>query len=375
MPVVDDADHSDMCRVTVRFDRPPPDGVELTLQEIPTPDAARSEGLVRISFTAGGTTRIPMTSTEHVLEVPRGMYSHRLVRGEARLSWDRLDGTGPSATLEFDLPDVTRVTGDVASSLRGPIPDLTLTVASDRGRISTQVRTDPAGRFELDLPVRGPITVRPTWGEGWIHQRMDPRMDFLPPMDPSAPTASYVVAEALLRVAEMPPIPLLRGFEIEIQRRPDRGESSKGSWKFDLGVERAAELYLPPGTYVLQRRLGLDHEQSWEVTLTADEVRDFVLDSSEIAVIALDVFPSEFADRELRIRVRDTHGDIVDFHRVRRLKVGPYAYREVVEPGTYAVEVESHRKGARSTEKPLDAWTSEVTAHTGAPAPLRVFLR
>lgn len=376
-----DLDVPGVCRITVQLDRAPPEGMQLQLQELKRLDGPGSATVVTssvdsgiVSYMTGDTTRTPLAQQVQVVEATRGEYAYVLSQGEIQHATGKLKATGPTARLEFEIADVVHVTGEVVGSLSGAMADLALSVGSKGARLSVPVRTDAAGRFAFDLPASGPIQVRPVWSDDWARQHLWSRAVLEPPIDPSSPSARYVIDEGLLRIVEDPPSPLLHGFRTTLRRRGDAEDSSRKQAVAPFAELLAHELYLPPGTYDLERKFGAKSSQTQQATLQADETCELVLDCSTIAVLALDVFIEQRDKRELRFRVRDAHGDVVEFERVRRPDDEPWVYREVVDPGTYTVEVELFRRGARFTEKAIAVWASEVVALPGARAPLRVFL-
>lgn len=365
----------DVCRVTIAMDRRPPTGGYVTLH-----NGSRGEdpdGPRRAVFTEsfGPSLRLELLGLRSTLEVPCGIYSPAVELPGANWLEDELDATGPTATLRLAIPELVRVEGTLTSSLRGPMAGLELRLSSLGSDAKGFVLTDHEGRFAVDFPAHGPIHLEPTWGDERIHMRLRGSLALEPPVDPAQPVVRYEIEEALLRVVERPRSPLLHARSTWIQRTAEAGERAPGRVSLHIGKLGQKEYIVAPGTYTITRRLDGHHVQSVQVTLEANEQVEAVLDSSQFAVVAVTVTVGDPEQRELRLRVHDLAGSLAAWDAVRRMDENTHAFREIVEPGTYAVEVESRLKGSRASEAPLDVWRGEITAVPGAQVPLRIHLR
>jgi hypothetical protein len=307
------------------------------------------------------------------IEIPRNLYRVTLSVADTWVGSHEVDATGPTATLTLDLPRTVRVDVRIISSLRGPIAGLPVDLRSGSGMGSRNGRTDADGRLVLEFPARGPISVMPQWGEDRI--RMDGWQGLDPELDPEHPTAHYVIEEALLRVVEMPPSPLLRKAKLRLERKRTDGVRATSSAAAPLARLLTQGMLVAPGNYTLTRRFDARRIQSVEVTLAANEERELVLDNSGLAALYLHVTVADPARSELRLRARSSDGSIAAIDGERRPGDDPWEFLKVVEPGLYQLEVESRARGAALTEPPRDVWRGEFRAVPGASAPLRIHLR
>jgi hypothetical protein len=368
----------DVCRVSIVSDTvlKAPLRLGLYTEDLLQPTGEQEEAAYRISFFPDGYVLwIDVHTLPSSIEVPRARYSTagRLHGNE----WEGggLDATGPSVTLELELPEVVSVRGRISGSLRGPLAGVSVALRSADMEDSQKVDTGSDGWFEARVLSNGAIRVVPSF-EG-ASRLLGPRdrSGLEPALDAERPVAEYVLPEAVLNVVERPPSPQLRSKTLWLDALSEDGAKPLRSERIELGPDGRARLYVSPGTYRIRRRLAAGTVQSATVTLDADGEREAVLDSSQIAAIALSVSVADPGQRSLYLRAWDADGALVALDHARRLKGETHEFLDIVERGTYSVEVESRPRNAPTTEPPLDVWRGQYEAVPGAQVPLRIHLR
>lgn len=195
-------------------------------------------------------------------------------------------------------------------------------------------------------------------------------------LDSDQPKAELVIEEALLRIVESPPSPLLDAGKLWVEGTFEEDGRSTGKIPVSLGDNRQREYFVAPGTYVLTRRFDARRVQEVEVMLAANEEREAVLDCSKLAALDLSITVADPARSQLHFLARSADGSLAALDFERTPEVEGWRVVEVLEPGLYQVEVASRDRGASSADPPRDVWRGEVQACSGgAWQPLRIHLR
>lgn len=368
----------DVCRVTIVSNSRSRDfgGIALLSRELVQPPTGKVVSNFGIQLVPDGhLIEFDLPDAPRTLEVPRSRYEvHGRISG---IEWEseELDATGPTATLTLEVPELMRVRGRLTGWMRGPLANLSVLLETDAGEHLRSAATNKEGWFEAQVPGPGPVHVSPNWSEPYAELGLSGIGRLEPPLTASQPVAHFEIPEAVLHVVERPPSPLLGSRSIWLEALSPKDGSRSGTSTFELPPARRTALHVPPGTYRVRRTLAAGRDQRAQVTIEAGTEAEVVLDCSTQAVIALSLSVSNPDESELHIRVRDAQGDLEVLRRVRRLDEQGLQLREVVEPGSYAVEVESRTRDAPSTDAPRDVWRGEFLAVPGASEPLRIHLR
>lgn len=367
----------DVCRVTIVSDSRSREFGQIALfsRELVQPSVGKATASFGIQLIPDGfLTAFDLPDAPRTLEVPRSRYEIQGRIGSFEWESGELDATGPTATLSLDVPEMMRVRGHISGSLRGPLPRLTVMLESETGRHLRSATTDDAGWFEAQVP--GPaVRVSPLWSESYAALGLARDAALEPLLTPAQPVARFEIPEAVLHIVERPVSPLLGSKPVWLEALSPEGGRKSGASSFHLASDGRATLHVTPGTYRIRRSLAAGRDQRAQVTIEAGAGAEVVLDCSMHAVLALSVSVAYPEEGELLIRVRDAEGDLEVLRRVRRLDEDGYQLREVVDPGTYAVEIESRAKDAPPTDAPRDVWQGEFQAVPGAREPLRIHLR
>lgn len=147
-----------------------------------------------------------------------------------------MDATGPTATLDLDVPELVHVRGRISGSLRGPLAGFAVALHSEPTTTVRQTFTDRAGWFEAWILAREAIHVVPSWNDGFESLGWSAGRQLEPALDSAHPVAQYEIAEALLHVVEWPPSPLLRCKPLRMDAVSTSGERRTGTMSIELDV-------------------------------------------------------------------------------------------------------------------------------------------